>query len=382
MNGISDLTRRAFSKELIGLEGTAMSILLAVSVAVSAICSQTAVQADNNMAATGADGLVPLRRIYLSIHGLDWVGVTEDDPRRQEPRWELWPGRCALCHRLDFEFRLRIYQTIRNIKDDEGLMIVPSGNPQNNEMIAYARERLGPRCVVCEFDYNRDRFMKALGPDFAAELQEDRRRAEKVRAAFVDDAAFEHEFAAWERSKAWATDLIRKLNANGYTFNPKNVEFVAWGGDWCGCAATYPIQMGRAFGLAEPIKRRWDLIIRDCGPMWVNSELVVGNVKMPEHIRLFIFKNKNGRYCANYWEGLHCPMDPAHQVSLEFPAGSVRLVDGFGQQVGDETYGRVTVGVGAGGHTPHRPDILEASETLSLDDFYAALVKGEITEKE
>lgn len=358
-----------------------MSTLLAISVVVSAIYSQSTAQVRPDPAATGTNGLVFLRKIYLSIHGLDWVGVTEDDPRRQEPRWELWPGRCALCHRLDFEFRLRIYQAIRNIKSDEGLMIVPSGSPQNDQMIAYARERLGPRCVVCEFDYDRDRFIRALGGQFRAGLREDRRQAQKARAAFVDDAAFDHEFAAWERSKAWATDLLRKLEANGYTFDPHNVEFEAWGGDWCGCAATYPIQMGRAFGLAEPIQRRWDLIIRDCGPMWVNSELVVGNVKMPEHIRLFIFKNQEGLYCANYWEGLHCPMDPAHQVSLEFPVGSVRLVDGFGRQVGDETYGRVTVGVGAGGHTPHRPDILQANEALSLDDFYAALVSGEVLEK-
>ena len=200
-----------------------------------------------------------------------------------------------------------------------------------------------------------------------------------VRAEGV--AAIDNEFAAWERSKAWATDLFRKLQGNGYTFDPRNVEFVAWGGDWCGCAATYPIQMGRAFGLAEPIERRWDLIIRDCGPMCVNSELVVGNVHMPEHIRLFVFKNESGRYCADYWEGLRCPMDPAHQVSLEFPADSVRLIDRYGRQVGDGTYGRVTVSVGAGGHTPHSPDILEAGEALSLDDFYDALVTGIVSEK-
>ena len=234
--------------------------------------------------------LTALRRIYLSVHGLDWVGVTEDDPRRDEPRWEQWPGRCAALHPLDFGFRHRIYQMIRRAKEDEGLLILPSGNPQT-------------------------------------------------------------------------------------------VEVVAWGGDWCGCAATYPIQMGRALGLAKPVQRRWDLIIRDCGPMWVNADLVVGDMSMSENIQLSIFRNERGRYCATYWEGLHSPLDRAHVVSLEFPAESVRLVNGHGRQVGNGSYGPLTVSVGAGGHTPHRPDILEAAEALALDDFVAALRSGIVAEK-
>ena len=325
--------------------------------------------------------LITLRKIYLSCHGLDWIGMTPDDPRRQEPLWEQWPGRCELIHPLDFEFRLRIYQMIRNAREDEGLLVIPSGNPANDEMIAYAQERMGPRCVVVDLNYDPARAAEVLGPDFVAGIQDDRQRALECRAQDVTDAQFENELQAWERSRTWAANLTQNLAAAGYTFDPATVEFVCWGGDWRGCAATYPIQMGRALGLASPIERRWDLIIHDAGPLDVKSKLVVQNVCMPNDIRLFIFKTEHGRYCAEYWEGLHSPLEKAHLITVQFPPDSVRRVDRFGRPVGDGMYGSATVTVGCGGHTPHCPGILEAIGALTLDDFYAALVAGKVSEK-
>ena len=332
-------------------------------------------------AASGGQPVKQLRRIYLSVHGMDWIGVTEDDPRRQTPRWEQWPGRCAMIHPLDFEYRLRIRQLIRHAKADEGLMVLPSGHVHNQALIDYARPYFGDRLVVCDFPFGSVPWRKALGPAFVKGIEEDRATALRCRPQGIDDDAFEHGFEAWVRSKAWGTNLRRKLEARGYRFDPRTAEFVAWGGDWRGCAATYPIHIGRVFGLANPIERRWDLIIHDSGPMDVKSALVVQNVVVPEHVRLFVYRNERGRYCAEYWQGLYCPMERPRQIALDFLPGVVRKVDLFGRTVGDATYGRVTVAIGCGGHTPYRPDILEASPGLTLDDFYDVLTAGTVCER-
>jgi len=344
-------------------------------------CSGRAVEGERDLPTRGLANLKPLNRIYLSVHGLDWIGVTEDDPRRKTPEWEQWPGRCALIHPLDFEYRLRLYQMIRNARDDEGLMVLPSGNPDNEAMIEFARGYFGERLVVCDFPFGPQPWQEALGADFLQAIERDRGVAQRFRVQGVTDEAFEHGFEAWVRSKAWATNLRQKLEAHGYTFDPETVEFVAWGGDWRGCAATYPIHIGRVFGLARPIERRWDLIIHDSGPMDVKSDLVVQNVEMPDHLRLFVYRNEHGRYCAEYWQGLYSPMEWPRQVTLRFRPDTVRIVDLFGRPLGDATYGDVTVNAGCGGHTPYRPEILEAQTGLPLDDFYSALVEGTVSER-
>ncbi len=325
--------------------------------------------------------LKTLHKVYLSVHGLDWIDVTEDDPRRKTALWEQFPGRCAMVHPLDFEFRLRIYQMIDSIKDDEALFILPGGSKANDQMIAYARQKLGPRCAVCESDSDRPRFIASLGQDFSGGVEEDRMRALKVRADGISDQQLQHEMEAWQRSKSWAANLYQQLRARGYRYDPSKVEFVCWGGDWAGCAATYPIQMGRAFGLSKPIERRWDLIIRDESPLYVKAQLIVGGIPMPENIRLYIFKSDGGRYCAEYWEGIHGPMDRAHSVSIRFPPDSVRLLNWQGKPIDDKQYGEVIASVGCGGHTPHRETIIEATGNLTLDAFHEALVAGVVQEK-
>ena len=372
---------------------SAVALFLAFSVGTSLPGNFREVQAAGP-AADDSRKLTTLRRIYLACHGLSWVSITEEDPRRQSPRWEQWPGRCDLIHPLDFEYRLRIYQIISTARQDEGLFVLLDSE-EGKKMVAHAHKYFGSRCVVMDGGVP-----KPLQADFEKGLEEDRRRALECRVEGLTDEQFESEFAAWRRSKTWAVNLREKLRSRGYTFDPATVEFVCWGGDWRGCAATYPIQMGRAWRLANPIQRRWDLIIHDTGPLDVKSTLVVQNVHMADNVRLFVFKNEHGRYCAEYWEGLRCPMERPHVVALEFPPNSVRLVDLFGRTTGpkrsayyDRThlgppsrpsqsrYGRLTVNVGSGGHTFHDPEIIEAGPGLSLDDFYAALVAGKVSEK-
>jgi len=387
--GETRIGRRAFA-----------TVLLAVSVVA---ISFSAVHSAENAAEGNQGKLVTLERIYLSCHGLSWINVTKDDPRRVTTLWEQWPGRCDLVHPRVFEHRLRVWRLLRNARPNEGLFIIPGEPRETRQIVAFAAEHFGPRCVV--MDLSGDAASpKATGLEFNRGLEADRRRAVENRPAGMTDEQFNGQVGAWRASKAWAVDLKEKLHTRGYTFDPATVKIVCFGSDWRGCAATYPIQMGRAWGLAEPIERRWDLIMHDWGPLDVTSTVVVQNVRMPAHVRLFVFKSERGRYCAEYWEGLHGPMDRPHVVTLEFPPGSVRVIDLFGRAVspghrtfgpktpqgrtiyppkpgdGNRRYGRLTVNVGFGHRAVAFPDIVEAGPDLSLDDFYAALVAGNVAE--
>jgi hypothetical protein len=329
-----------------------------------------------------ADTLKTVKRVYLSCHASPWISEPVNDPDHKS--WETWPGRNAQIQPQDFEIRRRFYELMRQASEDEALFIIPS-YPQGSrpatevELIADGKKYFEDRCVVTsEAPPSPD----SLGQDFAESLERDRRAAQANRASDVTDEAFQHEFDAWVRAKSWATDLARKLKANGYTFDPATVEFICWGSDFRGCAATYPIMIGRALNLSHPIERRWDLIVHDEGTMVAGSQLIIQNVNLPSGVRLYVAKNKQGRYYADFWEGIHGPMDRARQIELTFPTDSVRLVNWHGEVLNDgATYGTVTVGIGCGGHTPHREQIIEATEKLSLDEFYSAMVAGRIVEK-
>ena len=114
---------------------------------------------------------------------------------------------------------------------------------------------------------------------------------------------------------------------------------------------------------------------------------------MPKQIRLFIFEAANeppswGGYVAQYWEGIHGIMDRPHVVEVVFPPDSVKQVNlwgvGMGRSLGLETmlHGRIAMGVGCGGHTPHAADLVMAEAAVSLEDFRAALLAGKVSETE
>lgn len=330
------------------------------------------------------EGLKMLDRIYLSCHASPWISEPADDPDHKS--WETWPGRTAQIRPQDYEIRRRFYELMKNAGPDDGLFIVPSypsaSRPATEvELIDLGKKYFGDRCVVTsEVLPPRDQIG---GDEFSAAVERDEVVAARAaKSQGVEDEAFRHEFEAWVRAKAWITHLTLQLKANGYTFDPKTVEFVCWGSDFRGCAATYPIMMGRALNLSNPIERRWDLIVHDEGKMVVDAMLVMQNVKLDDgRVRLYIARNAQGRYYADFWEGIHGPMDRARQIQLIFPPDSVRLVNWHGEPTSAATYGNLTVGIGCGGHTPHREQIIEATEKLSLDEFYAALVAGKIVEK-
>jgi hypothetical protein len=316
-----------------------------------------------------------LNRIYLMTHALNWLEITPDDPRRKTARWEQWPGRCDICHRYEFGLKEKYYRLMSTPDDATGVFCLPSGLQGDIPLIARAEETFGPRCVVCRLGYDQEANVKALGPEFTRGLDEDRQRARATSGSNHTQG----EIAAWERSKAWSVDLRIQLEERGYTFDPAAVEFIAFGEDWCGCAATFPIHMGRAFGLTEPVARRFDLINPDCSPVLLQSTAIEQNLPMPRDIRLFIFRTTEGRLLAQYWDGFHSLLDEPHVVTVDFPPGSAGLIDVFGKPLGDRACGQARMGVGCGLHTPYGADLVQAEPTLALEDFREALLAGMVS---
>lgn len=325
--------------------------------------------------------------MYLCVHALSWIDITPDDPRRQTALWEQWPGRCELCHSYEFKLQRRYGRLIRDAKDDEGIFFLPTGMQANTALIESARKHFGARCVVCSVEGSPEDVRRTFGSDFVKGLEADKRQAIGHRGRGLT----KQELNVWTHSKAWAMDLDRQLEQQGYTYDRAAVEFMAFGEDWSGCAATYPIYMGRAFGLAMPIERRFDLINPDESPMLLRASLVEQNLPMAGHVRLFIFKTANvpptwGRYVAQYWEGIHGIEDRPHVVKVGFPPDSVKEVNLDGVGIGrarmawETLYGRIAMNVGCGAHTRYCSTVVMTEQGLSLKDFRAALLAGEVSE--
>lgn len=320
--------------------------------------------------------LKPLKRMYLMTHALNWLEITPNDPRRKTTTWEQWPGRCEACYQYEQGLKDKYFKLMALADEDAGVFVLPSGMKGDPPLIELAKKTFPGRCVVCDLGDDRKANIRALGSAFGQWLDDDRRRAEKIRGTSLASI----EVTVWDRSKAWAVDLKNKLEQNGYTFDPENVEFIAFGEDWSGCAATYPIHIGRALGLKNPIIRRFDLINPDCTQILLKSQPVKQNIEMPEKIQLYIFKSPEGRWLGQYWEGLHGLYDSPHQVTVEFDHGAAQLIDHFGNPRGD-IGGKLVMNVGCGGHTPYRADLVQAAEGVSFDAFRNALEIGVVTER-
>jgi len=336
-----------------------------------------------NINMTTSQSLQQLRRIYLATHPLNWISIINDPRRKTQPqRWEQFPGRCELAYQREIKLRERTYQLIRNAAEDEGMFVMPTGFQSNKEMTDLARQHFGDRCVICNYE------SELLGDDFDQGIKEDRKLAVKNRGPNIEGT----EFSVWRSSKAWATDCVRQLEQHGYAYDPETVQFVAFGEDWHGCCANYPIHMVRALGAKKPVERRFDLINPDWSRMFLKCELVEQNIEMPENIRLFIFKTADEgptweRYIAQFWEGSHGVMDLPHKVVVDFPDNSAREVNVQGRGVSMvrginrdhwNHYGRLEMCVGCGSHTPYYATIAMAEDSLPLEDFRAALVAGQV----
>ena len=349
-----------------------------------------------------------LRKMYLVVHPLYWIDRPPGtEATEQEEQWlRHFPDRWELSYELEIRLQERYRRLVGQAKEDEGMFFLPTMGQACCELLELAREHFGPRMVALEdkegykFDRDMPHIRKLLGQERAealeASLQEDRRQATANRGPDWEEGL---EWACWEWSKTWVWYLNRTLEERGYTYDPATVEFEALGENWSGCAATYPINMGRAMGLANPVARRFDLINADYTPILLKATLVDQNLPMPGNVRLFIFKTANegptwGRYIAQYFEGVHGVIDPQRVVEVDFPPNSITEITSFGWSkerslgIWPRNYGRIEMSVGYGGHFHHpstrvivqppRPEHDLAG--LSLDDFRAALLAGKVKE--
>ena len=339
-----------------------------------------------------------LRKIYLVIHPLYWVDFPEDDPRHDQEHAQQFPGRWELSRGLEFKLQQKYHEVIRQAKQDEGMFFLPTREKSCGELLELARQHFGPRLAALEDDkgYKFDRDMshirKLIGTDLAQTLEEsfnkDRQSATENRGEGWEQGL---EWMCWEWSKTWTVFLRKKLEDQGYTFDPATVEFEAMGENWSGCCATYPINMGRAWGLAQPISRRFDLINPDGTPILLKAELVEQNLPMPGNIRLFIFKTADeaptwGSYVAQFYEGIHGVMDRPRMVEVNFPANSVNEITGYGTSkesglgVWTRHYGRIEMSVGYGGHFYYPATLVMTipEKKLPLEDFRDSLLAGKV----
>ena len=353
-----------------------------------------------------------LRRIYLAVHVLCTLDLALDDPRRRTRAWDQFPHRIDLSYRCEELMLERYRQLVMQAGDDDGMYFLPTGYRTTGEFAEFAARQLGPRSVVSRVNGDPAEWERILGSAFFEAVERDQLEAIGRRglpsghltaAQLRGDAMSrgrpvglpsgglkQTEIRAWAHSKAWAEDLRAQFTERGYTFDPETLEIVAIGGDWSYCGASFPIQIVRALGLSKAVERRFDLMVPDEGPLLLHARLVDQNLSMPEQVRLFIYETADAeglRYVAQYFEGMRGIMDPGHTVTVGFPEGSACDVNlwGIGTERAaglDQTfYGRMTLSVGSGGHTPFGSTLVMAQPELSLEDFRSALLAGEVLER-
>jgi hypothetical protein len=324
--------------------------------------------------------MIPLTTLYLSVHALSWLEIVENDPRRKIKAWERWPGRSELSYQRDLQLKTKYCEIIREASKNEGtgILIIPNemkkdySSKGDKELITRASESFGLRCVVLA-----DSNPHSLGQDFVCSVEEDVRNAIDTRGSLT-----QNEIDAWMRAKAWAISLQQQLKDQGYFFDSSTVKIVAWGEDWTGCVATYPIFMGGVWDLAFPILRSFDLITPDESELYLKATSVVQDIPLPDNdnIRLFLHKSYDGIYFAEYYEGKRCLKDPGHSVILHFPEDAVSTLSVSdllqGNTTGEKQSGYIEAVVGCGGHTPFNPTIIVAEENMPFDDFYSILLSG------
>ncbi len=343
--------------------------------------------------------LTKLRKMYLSIDALCWADLRPADQEeggKMGAMGEHWPGRGEICHQRDQVLIQRQAEAIERIGDDEGIFFLPVHRPTPTRLIEQAQQRLGGRCVVNRLGYETAENRRRLGTEFVKGLDQDRRQAEANRGPDFQKQwgpmTRQIEWDAWEHSKAWAVDLLAQLNANGYTFDPADVAFEAWGENWVGCGATYSCHMARVWDLAEPMHRPFDMFNADWSPMLMKAEPLEQGLELAEHVLLYIFKTAYegptwGCYVAQYWEGIHGIMDPVHAVDVDFPPDTVWEVDLAGWEIARirgcvgpkyDRYGPMTMQAGCGAHTPYHSTVALAEQNISFEQFRDALRNGRV----
>ena len=351
-----------------------------------------------------------LRKIWLSVHSLTWLALPPDSRERMDRKWNQFVERIPFAYPLEQRLQREYQRVIDAAGDDEAIYFLPTHLEAADEIIEYADARLGARSMVSRVEGGAAAKERALGGNFFQGVEDDQRAAIRNRGLTdgvisadqlrQDGAARDAgtalpvgglqltEIRGWMQAKAWGLDLLAQAESRGLEFDPATVEMEAFGGDWCYCAASFPIQIGRAMGLANPIERQFDLINPAEGPVLLQSQVVEQNIPLADNIRLFIWEYTDShgpRYVAQFWEGIRGIMDRTHKAVVDLPSDAAQIVNLWGfpesRARGVDTpprQGPMHLSVGSGGHTPIPASIVMTDGRLPLNEFRDALTSAEI----
>ena len=351
-----------------------------------------------------------LRKIWLSVHSLTWLALPPDSRERMDRKWSQFVERIPLAYPLEVRLQRDYQRVIDAAGEDEAFYFLPTHFEAADEIIEYADARLGSRSMASRVEGGAEAKERAIGSDFLQGVEDDQRAAIRNRGLVdrvltadelrLDRASrnaaldlppgglLQTEIRGWMQAKAWGLDLMAQAESRGLEFDPATVEMEAFGGDWCYCAASFPIQIGRAMSLANPIERRFDLINPAEGPVLLQSEVVEQNIPLADNIRLFIWEYTDShgpRYVAQFWEGIRGIMDRTHEAVVDLPADAADIVNLWGfpetRARGVDTprrHGPMRLSVGSGGHTPIASSIVMTDGNLPLEEFRDALTSAEI----
>ena len=252
-----------------------------------------------------------LRKIWLSVHSLTWLALPPDNRERMDRKWNQFVERIPFAYPLEQKLQREYQRAIDAAGYDEAVYFLPTHFEAADEIIEYADARLGDRSMVSRVEGGPAAKERSLGSDFFQGIEDDQRAAIRNRGLadgvltadqLRQDGASRDaspdlppgglqatEIRGWMQAKAWGLDLLAQAESRGLEFDPATVEMEAFGGDWSYCAASFPIQIGRAMSLANPIERRFDLINPAEGPVLLQSEVVEQNIPLADNIRLFIW---------------------------------------------------------------------------------------------
>ena len=351
-----------------------------------------------------------LRKIWLSVHSLTWLALPPDNRERMDRKWNQFVERIPLAYPREVQLQQEYQRVIDTADDDEAIYFLPTHFEAADQIIEYADARLGSRSMVSRVEGGAEAKERAFGSDFFQGVEDDQRAAVRNRGLadgvltadqlrrdgaardnspdLPADGLQQTEIRGWMQAKAWGLDLLAQAASRGLVFDPATVEMEAFGGDWSYCAASFPIQIGRAMGLANPIERRFDLINPAEGPVLLQSEVVEQNIPLTENIRLFIWEYTDShgpRYVAQFWEGIRGIMDRTHEAVVDLPPDAAQIVNLWGfpetRARGVDTppgHGPLRLSVGSGGHTPIASSIVMTDGHLPFGEFRDALTSAEI----
>ncbi|MFH0963212.1 MAG: hypothetical protein V2A58_04275 [Planctomycetota bacterium] len=327
--------------------------------------------APGNMQGTG-EGVKRITKMYFMVHFRGY----ENDPGFKyygwwkasgEKAWERWK------------------EAMKGSGEETIFVIIPP-RPMNAavvEMMDFAREALGPRCVVIsrslvscfekEFREGRAGEMGwvPLGDDFLRGLGDE---VMELLSSRGDDWPHE-DLTTWVQACAYAQDLTEALRARGYAYDGQTVEAEAGGDAFGGCLLKYACTLGRRLGFARGVRLNGDLSAEM--PLPALGSRFAGSQRLGEGILAYLWESRDGRPIATFGEEFHSPADGPRFVKVPVDPWMVELEAGPEVRSALVAGGvRAPVGVGI---QPHVMEVIRGREGMTVAEMRRACLLAAVT---